>query len=243
MPARELGVVRFVQAVGRLSAADAFLVLGPGVALLPLSWVWVEWFGKAAGWTGWEKRKRSESELFGKAKLLGRQHIRELEARQGILLGQSGEGANSPLVGWGLEGSAMTFAPPRTGKGANDRPQLPGASRARLAGLDGAAGSPGGDLVRRRPPPAGDGARDGAARSLRRGPAVQGEFRRARGRRDPGAAQPAGIPEPPLQPDGFRPHGHRVRRPRRQRAARRAAHAGRRAGTTPACISTIPRAP
>ena len=118
VPARELGMVRFVQAVGRLSVADAFLVLGPGVALLPLSWVWVEWFGKAVGWAGQEKRKRSESELFGKAKLLGRQHIRELEARQGILLGQSGEGANSPLVGWGLEGSAMTFAPPRTGKGA-----------------------------------------------------------------------------------------------------------------------------
>ena len=117
-PARELGLVRFARAVGGLSVGDAFLVLGPGVALLPLSWVWVEWFGKAAGWTGREKRKRAESELFGKARLLGRQHIRELEARQGILLGQSGEKANSPLVGWGLEGSAMTFAPPRTGKGA-----------------------------------------------------------------------------------------------------------------------------
>ncbi|MDE0174274.1 MAG: type IV secretory system conjugative DNA transfer family protein [Defluviicoccus sp.] len=118
VPARELGVVRFAQVVGGLSVADAFLVLGPGVALLPLSWVWVEWFGKAAGWTGREKRKLAESELFGKARLLGRQHIRELEARQGILLGQSGGRANSPLVGWGLEGSAMTFAPPRTGKGA-----------------------------------------------------------------------------------------------------------------------------
>lgn len=118
VPARELGVVRFARAVGGLGAADALLVLGPGAALLPLSWVWVEWFGKAAGRTGREKRKRAESELFGKARLLGRQHIRELEARQGILLGQSGEKPNSPLVGWGLEGSAMTFAPPRTGKGA-----------------------------------------------------------------------------------------------------------------------------
>ena len=118
VPARELGAVRFLNAVAALGTADAFLVLGPGVALLPLCWLWIEWLGKALGWTAGEKRKRAESELFGKAKLLGRQHIRDLEERQGILLGQSGENANSPLVGWGLEGSAMTFAPPRTGKGA-----------------------------------------------------------------------------------------------------------------------------
>ena len=59
-------------------------------------------------------RKKSESELFGKAKFLERRWLRELAKNKGVMLGQSRDG----LIAYPLEGSAMTFAPPRTGKGA-----------------------------------------------------------------------------------------------------------------------------
>ena len=63
-------------------------------------------------------RPRSRSELYGRASLLGRAHLRRLACRNGILLGQWGAGPRAPLIGWALEGSAITVAPPRTGKGA-----------------------------------------------------------------------------------------------------------------------------
>ncbi|MDE0059324.1 MAG: type IV secretory system conjugative DNA transfer family protein, partial [Defluviicoccus sp.] len=63
-------------------------------------------------------KKRSASEVFGKAKLLEDEYMRRLARGQGVLLGQTGTSGDAPLIAWPLEGSAITFAPPRTGKGA-----------------------------------------------------------------------------------------------------------------------------
>lgn len=65
-------------------------------------------------WREKKGRKQSESELYGKAKFLERRWLKGLARQKGVLLGKSPDG----LVAYGLEGSAMTFAPPRTGKGA-----------------------------------------------------------------------------------------------------------------------------
>ena len=59
-------------------------------------------------------RKKAESELYGKSKFLARRWMREMTKQRGLMLGKSREG----LVAYRLEGSAMSFAPPRTGKGA-----------------------------------------------------------------------------------------------------------------------------
>jgi len=64
------------------------------------------------------RRQRAESDLYGRARLLGRRFLRRLAKRQGILLGQWGAGRKAKLIGWSLEGSAITVAPPRAGKGA-----------------------------------------------------------------------------------------------------------------------------
>ena len=64
------------------------------------------------------RRTAAASELYGRARLLARRHLRELARRRGILLGQTGRGGRSALIGYGLEGCALTIAPPRTGKGA-----------------------------------------------------------------------------------------------------------------------------
>ena len=64
------------------------------------------------------RRQRAESDLYGRARLLGKRFLRRLAKRQGILLGQWGAGRNARLIGWSLEGSAITVAPPRAGKGA-----------------------------------------------------------------------------------------------------------------------------
>ena len=64
------------------------------------------------------RRRRAESDLYGRSKLLGRRFLRRLAKRRGILLGQWGAGRNAKLIGWSLEGSAITVAPPRVGKGA-----------------------------------------------------------------------------------------------------------------------------
>ena len=50
-------------------------------------------------------RKKSASELYGKAKFLERRWLRELARQKGVLLGESPDG----LVAYRLEGSAMTF--------------------------------------------------------------------------------------------------------------------------------------
>ena len=44
--------------------------------------------------------------------------MKELAKKRGVLIGSWGKGASAPLLGWSLEGSALTLAPPRTGKGA-----------------------------------------------------------------------------------------------------------------------------
>ncbi|MCY4318455.1 MAG: type IV secretory system conjugative DNA transfer family protein [Alphaproteobacteria bacterium] len=65
-------------------------------------------------WREKKGRKQSESDLYGKAKFLERRWLKGLVKQKGVFLGRSPDG----LVAYGLEGSAMTFAPPRTGKGA-----------------------------------------------------------------------------------------------------------------------------
>ncbi|MDE0240639.1 MAG: type IV secretory system conjugative DNA transfer family protein [bacterium] len=63
-------------------------------------------------------RRRAKSSLYGKADFMGRGDRRRLSRGAGLLLGQAGPKARSPLIAWPLEGSAITVAPPRTGKGA-----------------------------------------------------------------------------------------------------------------------------
>ncbi len=63
-------------------------------------------------------RKRAESELHGASRLLARRHLHRLARAPGPILGQAGRRTGAPLVAWPLEGSALTLAPPRTGKGA-----------------------------------------------------------------------------------------------------------------------------
>ena len=92
-----------------------FMVAAPiaGVPVLGLLWLdTVKGFLKSL--KGDRGRTRSESELFGKARFLERKWLRGLSKQKGLLLGDGPDG----LVAYRLEGSAMTFAPPRTGKGA-----------------------------------------------------------------------------------------------------------------------------
>ena len=70
--------------------------------------------GVTKRWREKKGRKQSESELYGKAKFLAGKHMDSLAKESGILLGEGPRG----IVCYGLEGSAMSFAPPRTGKGA-----------------------------------------------------------------------------------------------------------------------------
>ena len=80
--------------------------------------VWCDLAGRILARKTDEKKKRAKSELFGRSRLLGREHMRKLERSSGLLLGQTSGGAAGRLLGWPLEGSAVTLAPPRTGKGA-----------------------------------------------------------------------------------------------------------------------------
>ena len=123
------GAVRPLQHVPSLGAAAAWLeglggmrlvmLVAPPVAAGVLGMLFLEvavhGLRRAAG-AG--RRRRSQSDLHGKASLLGRRHLRRLAKRNGIQLGQWGAGRRAPLIGWSLEGSAITVAPPRTGKGA-----------------------------------------------------------------------------------------------------------------------------
>ena len=89
----------------------------PAVPVLALLWCGAAFHVmKEAG--GGERRRRAKSDLHGRAALLDRRSMRKLAKRRGILLGQWGERRNAPLIGWSLEGSAITVAPPRAGKGA-----------------------------------------------------------------------------------------------------------------------------
>ena len=95
----------------------AIVVPGPAVMLLTVLWFEVALAGLGHLKSG-DRRRRAESDLHGRATLLGRRFLRRLAKRNGILLGQWGAGRNARLIGWSLEGSAITVAPPRAGKGA-----------------------------------------------------------------------------------------------------------------------------
>ena len=123
------GLVRPLRSAPSLGAAMTWLQgldeLGlvmlavPPVAVMVLIVLWCEaaLYGiKHLG--GGERRRRAESDLHGRAAFLDRRSMRRLARRRGILLGQWGARRNAPLIGWSLEGSAITVAPPRAGKGA-----------------------------------------------------------------------------------------------------------------------------
>ena len=90
---------------------------GPAVVLLTVLWFEVA-VASLRHLGGRERRRRAASDLHGHATLLGRRFLRRLAKRKGILLGQWSGRPTAPLIGWSLEGSAITVAPPRTGKGA-----------------------------------------------------------------------------------------------------------------------------
>ena len=117
-PAMEIGPFRFVSGLLRLDVQEGLLVAGSVLALGVTVLIWCEMAGRLMARKAEERKKRSRSGVFGNAKLLEREHVRRLERGQGLLLGQTGVGVSSPLIGWPLEGSAVTLAPPRTGKGA-----------------------------------------------------------------------------------------------------------------------------
>ena len=124
-----IGFVRPMQQAGGWRAALAWLEgldgIGlvllvapvPAVGLLTMLWIEVVFAGLRL-FGGGGRRRRAESDLHGSATLLERRFLSRLARRNGILLGQRGAGTNAPLIGWALEGSAITVAPPRTGKGA-----------------------------------------------------------------------------------------------------------------------------
>ena len=124
-----IGIVLPLQAAHSLGDAVAWLTgldgLGlvllvvppPAAVLLTVLWFEVV-LGSLKYLHGGGRRRRAESDLHGHAQLLGRRFLRRLARRQGILLGQWGAGRNAKLIGWSLEGSAITVAPPRAGKGA-----------------------------------------------------------------------------------------------------------------------------
>ena len=124
-----IGIVLPLQAAHSLGDAVAWLTgldgLGlvllavPPPAVMLLAVLWFELvLGSIKHLHGGGRRRRAESDLHGHAQLLGRRYLRRLARRQGILLGQWGAGRNAKLIGWSLEGSAITVAPPRAGKGA-----------------------------------------------------------------------------------------------------------------------------
>ena len=186
----------------------------PATLLLTVLWLEAALYAiKHLG--GGERRRRADSDLHGRAALLDRRFMRRLAKRRGILLGQWGGRRNAPLIGWALEGSAITVAPPRTGKGAVIALNLLSPD---YRGFDGSTVTidPRGELwciaARRR--------RELGRRVLLVDPFGVAAKHRGRLRGVP----PAGREERHLQPAGVHPRGRRARRTRHQRAARRPAH-------------------
>ena len=102
-----------------LKGLGLVLLVVPPPGFLLIAVLWFELVIDSAKYLrGDRRRRRAESDLHGKATLLGRRYLRRLAKRSGILLGQWGAGRNARLIGWSLEGSAVTVAPPRVGKGA-----------------------------------------------------------------------------------------------------------------------------
>ena len=103
----------------RLDGIGLVLLVAPGPAAVLLLVLWFEVaVASLRHLGGGDRRRRAGSDLHGRAALLGRRFLRRLARRNGILLGQWGGRQGAPLIGWALEGSAITVAPPRTGKGA-----------------------------------------------------------------------------------------------------------------------------
>ena len=117
-PVAETGFWRYLSMVARLDSQRLVLVLVPPVGGLVSLLMWKGVIVHSLRGLRADGRRRAASKLYGDASLLGRRHLRTLAARRGILLGQCGSGRRAPLIGWALEGSAITVAPPRTGKGA-----------------------------------------------------------------------------------------------------------------------------
>ncbi len=117
LPALRDRPAAWLSSLHRLDVPDLAVAASPAVAAAAL-WLWAEALADAAGLRRGERRKPARSDLYGKARLLGPSHMRELSRRRGILLGQRGPGASSPLIAWNMEGCALTVAPPRAGKGA-----------------------------------------------------------------------------------------------------------------------------
>ena len=99
---------------------DMVLLFAPLLGLL-LSLSQIPGLAIAAGagvLRGENRRRRASSDLYGKSEFLSRADRRILEEGRGLLLGQTSRKPGAPLVAWPLEGSAISLAPPRTGKGA-----------------------------------------------------------------------------------------------------------------------------
>ena len=109
----------FVDRLTRLSGYELALIAVPPPGFAISFMLWFEVLINSLKYLQSDnRRQRAESDLYGKSKLLGRRFLRRLAKRRGILLGQWGAGRNAKLIGWSLEGSAITVAPPRVGKGA-----------------------------------------------------------------------------------------------------------------------------
>ncbi|MDE0173298.1 MAG: type IV secretory system conjugative DNA transfer family protein [Defluviicoccus sp.] len=117
-PAAAMGIGRFFEGLLALDTLGSLLVAGSVAAAIPTGLVWSDMAGRLLARNRGRSKKRSASEVFGKAKLLEDEYMRRLARGQGVLLGQTGTSGDAPLIAWPLEGSAITFAPPRTGKGA-----------------------------------------------------------------------------------------------------------------------------
>ena len=103
----------------RLSGYELGLIAVPPVGFAITFMLWFEIVINSLKYLQSDnRRRRAESDLYGRSKLLARRFLRRLAKRRGILLGQWGAGRNAKLIGWSLEGSAITVAPPRVGKGA-----------------------------------------------------------------------------------------------------------------------------
>ena len=103
----------------QLSGYELGLIAVPPVGFAITFMLWFEIVINSLKYlSGDNRRQRAESDLYGRSKLLGRRFLRRLAKRRGILLGQWGAGRDAKLIGWSLEGSAITVAPPRVGKGA-----------------------------------------------------------------------------------------------------------------------------
>ena len=109
----------FVDRLTRLSGYELALIAVPPPGFAISFMLWFEVLIDSLKYLHSDnRRQRAESDLYGRSKLLGRRFLRRLAKRRGILLGQWGAGRNAKLIGWSLEGSAITVAPPRVGKGA-----------------------------------------------------------------------------------------------------------------------------